>query len=78
MELPIAPVGRIIKNAGATRVSSDAEKALEKALDEKGTEIILNAIRHAKDSGRKDVNANDMTHAIHYNNCNITNVNGQK
>lgn len=77
MELPVAPVGRIIKNAGATRVSSDAEKALAKILDEKGIEIASKAIKYAKHSGREDINANDMTQAIQYNNCNITHLHGQ-
>ena len=32
-ELPIAPIGRIIKNAGGLRVSEDAETTLDKYLE---------------------------------------------
>ena len=35
-ELPIAPIGRIIKNAGGQRISQDAEKTLEKVLEQWG------------------------------------------
>ena len=31
-ELPIAPIGRLIKNAGGQRVSAGAEEALEKII----------------------------------------------
>jgi histone H3/H4 len=75
MELPIAPVGRIIKNAGAKRVSLEAEESLTKILEEKGQRISLNAIELAKHSGRKTVKKSDILISIeNYNNCNINHI----
>jgi histone H3/H4 len=48
-ELPIAPVGRILKNAGAQRISD---------------EIAQKAVNFARHAGRKTVKAEDIKLAI--------------
>ncbi|NYB28143.1 MAG: histone family protein [Methanobacteriaceae archaeon] len=64
LELPIAPVGRIIKNAGAPRISKDAKVALAKILEDQGLEIARDAIWLAKHSGRKTVMKRDVDSAV--------------
>ncbi len=63
-ELPIAPIGRIIKNAGGLRVSEDAETALDKYLEEYGETISRQAVKLAKHAGRVTVNASDIELAV--------------
>ena len=63
-QLPVAPMGRIIKKAGAPRISKDAREALRNILEDKGMEIAADALRLAKHSGRKTVMKRDVESAI--------------
>jgi len=59
-ELSIAPMHRICKKAGASRVSEAAAKALAKELNEIGIKIAKEAIDYAMHAGRKTVKAKDI------------------
>ena len=59
-EIPIAPVKRLIKNAGAARISDDAAMALAEAIEEYAEDVSLQAVKLAKHAGRKTVTADDI------------------
>jgi histone H3/H4 len=63
-EIPIAPIGRIIKNAGGQRISQGAENALEKVLEQWAEDVSRQAVKLAKHAGRKTIKASDIELAV--------------
>ena len=62
-ELPIAPVGRLIRQTGAERVSADAVSALAEIMEEYGVKVAKEAQKLASHSGRKTITARDIREA---------------
>ncbi|KCZ72620.1 histones H3 and H4 [Candidatus Methanoperedens nitroreducens] len=62
--LPLAPVERVIRKAGADRVSEGAGIELAKVLEEYGLEVSREAITLAKHAGRTTVKEEDIRLAV--------------
>ncbi|MEM4633874.1 MAG: NFYB/HAP3 family transcription factor subunit [Candidatus Anstonellaceae archaeon] len=60
MILPKAPVEKLIREAGAERVSDSAAIELAETLEKIGIEISAKAIKLSKHAGRKTVTAADI------------------
>lgn len=59
-ELPLTPLGRIIKSGGAERVSEDAKITLADFLEDISQDIAELALENAKKEGRKTLKAQDI------------------
>lgn len=58
--LPLAPFERILKNAGAKRVSQDALEEMAKVVEEEIFKIATEAATLAKHAGRKTIIDDDI------------------
>ena len=63
-EIPKAPIARIIKDAGAERVSEDAKAELAAYVEEVAREVAIEANKVAKIAKRKTIKAEDIQLAI--------------
>ncbi|WP_129598414.1 histone family protein [Methanohalophilus profundi] len=62
--IPVAPVGRVIREAGAERISESASEELARILEEYGMKISNEAIALARHAGRKTVKEEDIKMAV--------------
>ena len=58
--IPLAAMEKIMKNAGADRVSDSAKAALKSVLEQYGEEISRKAIQLSKHAGRKTIKDDDI------------------
>ena len=63
-ELPKATMGRLLKKAGATRVSEDAKAELAEYLEEVARDVAIEANNVAKIAKRKTIKPEDIKLAI--------------
>ena len=60
LEIPVGPMHRLCKKAGADRVSEAAAKELAKVLEDIGLKVAKEALDFAMHAGRKTVKAEDI------------------
>tara|TARA_Y100000034_G_C6892641_1_gene410955 strand:- start:1229 stop:1435 length:207 start_codon:yes stop_codon:yes gene_type:complete len=58
--LPLAAMEKILKKAGAERVSDKAKEALKNVIEEIADEIAQQSVKLAVHAGRKTVKAGDI------------------
>ncbi len=63
-ELPLAPIDRLVRKAGAGRVSAEAAEALRDILQDVAVQVGKVAVDFAKHAKRKTVTAMDVVYAL--------------
>lgn len=66
MELPLAAIERIMRNAGADGLTEDAAKALRGSAQDIVEEMARDAVTIAREDGRDEVTVDDIRRAIEY------------
>ncbi len=59
--IPLAAMEKILKAAGASRVSEESKEALANLLEKYGGEVAKSALKFAFHAGRKTVKAEDIS-----------------
>jgi histone H3/H4 len=59
-ELPLAPLKRVAKNAGADRISEDAVKELREVVEEIANDLAKDAVTATKHAGRVTIKKEDI------------------
>jgi histone H3/H4 len=60
VEIPLATVDRLMRKAGAKRVSEDAAQAMAEIIEERALVIAASAIKLAEHAGRRTVRDVDI------------------
>lgn len=58
--IPLAAMEKIMKNAGANRVSDKAKESLKNVVEDIAEDIASDAVKFAMHAGRKTVKAGDI------------------
>jgi histone H3/H4 len=58
--LPLAAMGKIMKDSGASRVSNPAKKALKEELESIAKEISEKAVKFSIHAGRRTIKSSDI------------------
>ena len=59
-EIPVAPLVRSLKDAGAERISDDAKKAFADAVEAGASQLAKAVVKAADHAGRKTVTVDDI------------------
>lgn len=58
--IPLAAMEKVLKDAGADRVSDKAKEALKEVIEDKADELAKQAVSYAMHAGRKTVKEEDI------------------